>query len=66
MFLPILLYLFKVYESWVYLCILTTILMLFALRIRRLESKMLFNELIEKGAGITIIFCLYIYYVFSR
>lgn len=62
--LPIFLFLFKVYEAWVYASILAAVLLLFFLRIRVLEKKMLIKELLEKGIGITLILGLYIYYAF--
>lgn len=64
--LPIFLFLFKVYESWVYISIFVAILLLFALRIRSLEKKMLIKELLEKGIGIVLILSLYVYYAFFK
>ncbi|MDP1812990.1 MAG: hypothetical protein Q8K92_00930 [Leadbetterella sp.] len=64
--LPIFLVLFKVYQPWVYISIFATVLLLFFLRIRGLEKKMLFKELLEKGIGIALILGLYVYYAFFK
>ncbi|MCP9748692.1 hypothetical protein EGI24_18505 [Lacihabitans sp. CS3-21] len=62
--LPIFLFLFKVYQPWVYISIFAAVLLLFFLRIRCLEKKMLIKELLEKGIGIALILGLYVYYTF--
>ena len=62
--LPI--FLFKVYQPWVYMSIFAAVLLLFFLRIRGLEKKMLIKELLEKGIGIALILGLYVYYAFFK
>jgi hypothetical protein len=46
--------------------IFAAVLLLFFLRIRGLEKKMLIKELLEKGIGIALILGLYVYYAFFK
>ncbi len=64
--LPIFLYLNGIYESWVYVSVIAAALLLFFLRIRGLDEKLLIKELLEKGIGIALILGLYVYYAFFK